>query len=319
MDKSNTEELKKKDEIIKRLNEEIRKKDEIVRQLADKIEEIENLLNYFKDIELKLKTKEDLINNLNKSLSLKEDQIKTIKDSMDLKNEQIKTFEVSIGIKDDKITALEKSLELKQKQLSALENSTVDKDLLSEKDYEIKTLNDKIIALGEEIKLLDEDLEALENENENLRNELASSSGSNIIDWTNLQISKSEILEKIRDITMNGLHNVTIAVPDIKDLQQLYLYEVRASVNMKISCFIDPGLEEDAELLEEFESMDNISIRLYEGQDRYVIDRDGEELLLGVRGNNEDNNLVFHTKDAKHIKFYRAIVMDSWLRARKIE
>lgn len=301
------------------LKEELDKKNKIIKQLAEKIDEFENTLKQFSDVELKIKNKDDLIDNQKRSLNLKEDQIKTLKDSMNLKNEQIKTLETSITIKDEKIKAIEKSIELKERELKALNLSTVDKDRLSEKDNEIESLKEKVKALGEELKVVDEDLEALENENEKLRNELASSSGTKIIDWTNLEIPKSEILEKMRDILMNALHNVTIAVPDIKDLQQLYLYEIRASVNMKISCSIDPSFEEDAELLEEFESLDNISIRLYEGEDRFVIDRDGEELLLAVKGVNENNHLIIHTKDPKHIKFYRAIVMDSWLRARKIE
>jgi len=89
--------------------------------------------------------------------------------------------------------------------------------------------------------------------------------------------SKSEILKKMREILGNAVHNVTITVLDISDLQDLHLYEVRSSVNIKIMCNIDPSLEEDAELLEELESLDNITIRLYEDRDRFLIDRDGEE------------------------------------------
>jgi hypothetical protein len=318
MDKSKNQ-LGPKEDDIASLKQELDKKNKIIKQSAEKINEFEILLNKFTDIELKLKNKDDLIDNQKRSLSLKEDQIKTIKDSMSLKNEQIKTLETSISIKDEKIKAQEKSIELKERELKALTSSTVDKDILNEKDNEIESLKEEVKVLGDELKIVDQDLEALENENEKLRNELASSTGTKIIDWTNLEIPKSEILEKMRDIIMRALHNVTIAVPDIKDLQQLYLYEIRASVNMKISCSIDPSFEEDAELLEEFESLDNISIRLFEGEDRFVIDRDGEELLLAVKGVNENNHLIIHTKDSKHIKFYRAIVMDSWLRARKIE
>jgi uncharacterized phage infection (PIP) family protein YhgE len=312
-------ELKKKDKIIDELKEELKKKDNIIKELAQKLGEIEKSLKQFDDLELKLKTKDDLIENQKKSLNLKEDQIKTLKDSMNLKNEQIKTLETSINIKDEKIRAMEKSIEFKERDLKALTLSSVDRNVLIEKDTQIKTLNEKIKALGDELKTIDEDLDALEHENETLRTKLTSLSGTKILDWTNIEIPKSEILEKMRAIIMNALQNVTIAVPDIKDLQQLYLYEVRTSVNMRISCSIDPDFEEDAELLEEFESLDNISIRLYEGGDRFVLERDGEELLLAVKGVNENNHLILHTKDQKHIKFYRAIVMDSWLRARKIE
>ena len=93
------------------------------------------------------------------------------------------------------------------------------------------------------------------------------------------QIPKSDILKKMREILGNAVQNVTIAVPDINDLQDLHLDDVRFSVNMKIMCNIDPNSEEDAKLLEELEGLNNISIRLYEGHDRFLIDRDGEEVF----------------------------------------
>lgn len=89
--------------------------------------------------------------------------------------------------------------------------------------------------------------------------------------------SKSKILKKMREILGNAVHNVTITVPDISDLQDLHLYEVKSSVNVKVMCNIDPSLEENSELLKELESLDNITIRLYEDRDRFLIDRDGEE------------------------------------------
>jgi len=95
-----------------------------------------------------------------------------------------------------------------------------------------------------------------------------------------LDIPKTDILKKMREILGNAVHNVTIAVPDINDLQDLYLYEVHSSINVKIMCNIDPNREDDAELLEELESLDNVTIRLYEDRDRFLIDRDGEELLF---------------------------------------
>jgi len=116
-----------------------------------------------------------------------------------------------------------------------------------------------------------------------------------------LDIPKTDILKKMREILGNAVHNVTIAVPDINDLQDLHLYEVRSSVNVKIMCNIDPSREDDAELLEELESLDNITIRLYEDRDRLLIDRDGEELLFSIVGSREDNNLVIYTKDPKHL------------------
>jgi hypothetical protein len=99
-----------------------------------------------------------------------------------------------------------------------------------------------------------------------------------IIDSNDKEIPKSVILKKMREILGNAVHKVTITVLDISDLQDLHLNEVRSSVNIKIRCNINPSLEEDAELLEKLESLDNITIRLYEDRDKFLIDRDGEEL-----------------------------------------
>ena len=119
-------------------------------------------------------------------------------------------------------------------------------------------------------------------------------------------------------ILENGKHNVMITVHNIIDLQELHLYEVRSSVHLKISCSIDPSDEEQSSLLEEFLSLDNISIRNYTAEDRYSINCDGDVLLFAVKGNKPDNFLVIQTSDSNHIKLFNSFIMESWLRGRKI-
>jgi len=307
------EELKLKENQIKSLQEEV---ENLQRELNLKVSELDKK---FKDVDIKIKSKEELIQNLQHSMKLKDDQIQTLKDSLRLKGEQVETLDNSIKFKDEKIETLERTVKLKEEQLKTLKNTTVDINIITEKEKTIDDLREKLEILTGELAKADEDLEILEKENEKLRNQLAISESSKIIDWTDIEISKSDILKEMHKILMSALHNVTIAVPSIKDLQDLYLYEVRSSVNMKISCSIDPISGEDSNLLEEFESLDNISIRMYDAEDRYVLDKDGEELLLAVIGRNNNNHLVIHTKDPKHIKFYRSTIMESWLRSRKIE
>ena len=290
--------------------------DDISRELR---EELKKTLKKFEDYDLKLKTKEELINNLTTSLNLKDDQIKTMIDSMNLKEQQIDTLNKSLEIKNQKISTLETSISLKEEELKELSSSTVKKNLIEEKDEEIEECQKKLVVLTGELEKADEDLEALEVENEKLRNNLATESDVKIIDSTFREIPKAEILKKIREVLGSAVHNVTIAVLDINDLQDLHLYEVRSSVNMKIMCNIDPSLEEDAELLEELESLDNVTIRLYEDRDRFLIDRDGEELLFSIVGEGENNNLVLYTKDVKHQRLLRSLVMEGWLRARKLD
>jgi len=281
-------------------------------------DEFRKVKKKFEDYDLIIKSKEELINNLNTSLSLKEDQIKTMIDSMNLKEQHIDTLNKSLEIKNQNIKTLEKSFNLKEEELKELSSSTVKKNLLEEKDEEIEECQKKLTILTGELENADEDLEALEAENEKLRNNLASESDVKIIDSTFREIPKADILKKIRDILGNAVHSVTIAVLDINDLQDLHLYEVRANVNVKIMCNIDPSLEDDAKLLEELESLDNITIRLYEDRDRFLIDRDGEELLFSIVGEGENNNLMLYTKDVKHQRLLRSLVMEGWLRARKL-
>ena len=251
------------------------------------------------------------INNLKESINLKDDQLNTIKDSMKLKEDQIKTLESSINLKEDKILALEKTLKLKEEQIS-------NASLNSEKDKEIKDLQKELELLNNELTKADEDLERLELENEKLKEGHSDSSNSKIIEYTNIDISKEVILKKMREILQNALHSVTITVPNIHDLQELKIYEVRAGINMKICCEIDPEIEEQIDILEEHESLDNISVRNFIGSDRYVILRDGEELFLGFKGVNDSNHLAFHTRDAAHIRIFNSLVMEAWLRSRPL-
>jgi hypothetical protein len=282
-------------------------------------EELKKTLRKFEEYDLKLKSKEDLISNFTTSLELKEDQIKTMIDSMNLKEQHNDTLNTSLQIKNEKIKDLEKNIRTLNEKINLMNASTVDKDLIAEKDNELEGCQNKVDILKGELEKQEEDLDLLEAENDKLRNDLASSSDPQIIDWTYVEIPKDSILKKIREILSKAVHNVTIAVPDIKDLQDLHLYEVRAHVNMKIMCYIDPSLEDDEQLLMEFESLDNITIRMYEDKDRFLIDRDGEELLFAIIGEGENTNLIIHTRDVEHQRLLRSLVMEGWLRARKLD
>jgi len=273
-------------------------------------------MSEMEEFKKQLEPKDDLINTLQSSLKLKDDQIETIKDSIKLKNDQIQTLESSIKIKEEKIGALEKTIQLKEEELKSGGGSSGDAS-------DVEDLKKEIDILNGELAKADEELEKLELENETLRKGSASgdsggASASGIRDFTEANIPKEDILAKMKDILASSLHKVTIAVPSITDLQDLYLYEVRSSVNMQISCIINPGIEIHSELLEEFESLDNISIRSYEGEDRYVIIADGAEMLFAVIGKSENNHLVFHTRDEAHIKLFNSMITEAWLRSRKI-
>jgi hypothetical protein len=264
------------------------------------------------DYELKklLETKENLIR-------LKDEQVDTLENSLKWKDEQIKTLESSLTIKDEKAKTLEKTIELKEDEIRKLSSTSIDRNTLKEKDDEILQLQKELKILNDELAKADEDLESLELENEKLRR-VESTSNDNILDFTKVNIPKKDILEKMREMLPNAISNVTIVVPGIEDLQELYLYEVRSSVSMNISCSINQGIDENSELLQEFESLDNITIKNYEQKDRYGIVRDAEELLIAVIGASDTNHLVFHTKDPKHIRLLNSLITEAWIRSRKV-
>ncbi|MFX1568185.1 MAG: hypothetical protein ACFFCV_07445 [Promethearchaeota archaeon] len=268
-------------------------------------------MDEIRSLKKQLETKDNLIN-------LKDDTIKTLENSLQLKDEQIKTLEKTLKTKDDETKTLEKTVSLKEEEIEKLSSSVVDPDILKEKDETITQLQKEIEILNEELTKADEEIEGLELEKEKLRNSPTSTNKGAIIDFTNIKITKAEILEKMRNILENSIANATIVVPSIEDLQDLYLYELRSSVSMKIACSVNPGLDEHNELLEEFESLDNISLRNYEREDRYVVTRDGEELFFAAIGNSNENHLVFHTKDPRHIKLFSSLATDGWIQSRKV-
>ncbi len=252
------------------------------------------------ELKKQLETKQHLIKTL-------QENINTLKDSLSLKDEHVKTLETSLKIKDEKIQVIEET----NKEIDKIQEEL--KRLLTENEM----LQKKVDILNEELSNADKDIEQLEMENENLRE--ISPSDSCIIDFTDVEIPKEAILRNMKDILQEGKHNVMITVPSLEDLQNLYLYEVRSSVSLKISCAINIGKGDQSNLLEEFQSLDNISLRNYGGEDRFSINRDGAELLFAVIGSKEDNYLVVHTKDPNHIKLFNSFTMEAWLRGRKLD
>ncbi len=270
------------------------------------------------DLKNQIETKENLIKALQESIKLKEDQIKTLMESLALKDEQIGTLQLSLITKDEKVETLEKSLETKTKEMEECTSSLIDESVLIQKQKTIEELNAKIDILNDELLKSDEEIEKLELENQSLKAQETKPMDSKIMDFTQYSIAQSEILFDMKKIIDESVHKVIIATPSIQDLQELFLYEIKSSVSMNISCYINQNDPEDMELLEEFESLDNITIRHFEDKDRYVVLRDSEELLFGIIGEKDTNVLIFHTQDAKHVKILNSIGIDAWLRSKKI-
>lgn len=321
-------------------------------QLAQKDQEMAEMYAMFKDVKVTIENQNAEIEALKKSLHEKEmlienyklenQQIKTqfdtIKASIEMKDTQIQTLTATIKMKDDQIRMKDDQINMKEQQMNAyrqsldskikeidsirLDPNKVDKKELDLKEQIIKDLQDKNInyeaqikAMTEEMDLLKSDIENADEEVEQLHKkieEMGSSSKSAIF------ITRDEAIKRMKEILGEALHNVNICVPNIEDLVGLDLYDIKPSVQLKISCDIDMSKPKQSELLKEFQAIENVSLRLYDGKDRWTLLKDNEAMFFVVAGKEINKNLSFYTTDPLHIKLFNTLVMESWLRGRKV-
>ncbi|TFF98691.1 MAG: hypothetical protein EU547_00815 [Promethearchaeota archaeon] len=261
------------------------------------------------------------IEQLKESLDLKDEQIKTLKESLVFKKDQVQTLKNNSQYQKSQIHKLEELIKTREEQMESMKekmesvekspnNEVQLKDTIQEKDEKIDDLEAQIEELKQNLNYKKEKITELKKDMED--------SDTNIIDYTNIEISKAEILEKMEDILKNSINSIMICVPRITDLERLSLFDLKSSVAIKISCLVNMKRTDHVDLFKEFRDMGTVSIRNYEREDRYIIMRDNEELLFALVGNQEENHLAFYTTDSKHLKEFNPIVMDTWLRSKKI-
>ncbi|OLS11991.1 MAG: transmembrane protein [Promethearchaeota archaeon CR_4] len=324
-------------EEVQQLKAELAKKDQELTEMLDTFTELKkyvdqlesqkgNLTNQLEtsklQVDLKnnqlgaIQIKDSQIAMLNESLKLKDTQIQALNDSLTMKDQQMKTLQEAVRLKDDQINQI-KLTSASSQEVGAIQVQLKDRQkILEEKNAQIEDLKKEIINIKKENNLLNQDLEAADKLSEELQKKLSDLSGSSgTLDLEKVRYTRDQIAAKFIDILNHTIHNVTIVTPSIEDLENLKLFEVKNSVSVKVACNIDGANQKHAELLAEFESLDNISIRQYDAKDRWGISRDNEELFLAAVG---DSNLVFYSRDALHLKLLNPIIMESWLRSRKL-
>lgn len=254
------------------------------------------------------------ITQLKESLDLKDEQIRTLKESLTFKKEQVQTLKNNSNYQKSQIQKLEELIEQREEQLKSMEKPS-DEDKELQKSIEEK--NEKIEQLEAQVEQLEETLKIKESKIAELT-EGAEILDSKVIDYTDFEVSKAEILEKIEEILKKAINSIIICVPRITDLERLSIFDIKSSVAVKICTLINLKRTDHADLFKEFADNGTISIRNYEREDRYIIMRDSEELLFALIGKREKNHLAFYTTDGNHLKELNPIVMDTWLRSRKI-
>ena len=298
--------------------------DQLKKQLAEKEKALDEVLADFQEIkgsyekiDLKLQKKDLELESLKTNLKMKSEQLDTLNSLMENKDDMIQTLKNTISMKDQQIETLKQTLDVKKDEMTALKSDAGNQELekaLEEKEKEIQKLNEEIKILNMDIKMSDEEVAELSKQLEEAAGTGSASGNSNIL---SNNVNRDQIIDFMIEMLGRSLHNVNITTPSILDLAELQLYDIRGSVNVKASCAVDLGDPEHQELLQEFDALDNISIRNFDENDRWVCLKDSEEMFIAAIGE-KSNNLAFFSEDSNHIKLFNSVIMESWLRARKI-
>ena len=123
-----------------------------------------------------------------------------------------------------------------------------------------------------------------------------------------------EMLNKIDEILKRTISSILIVVPELKDLENIRLYELKSSTSIRIACKVD-----SFELFDELTSLGNVKIINYEKEDRYGIIRDNEELFISIFGEDKNNLLTFYTDDLKHIQVVNTLITECWINGKIVE
>jgi len=102
-------------------------------------------------------------------------------------------------------------------------------------------------------------------------------------------------------------------------LADLEVYDIKSTVNVNASCSVDQTIDEEQELLQEFEAFDNITLRHFGEKNRWICLLDGVELFIAaVDTDDEDNNLVLYCNKSSQVKLFNSLAMESWSRATRL-
>ncbi|GAB4327914.1 MAG: hypothetical protein Kow0069_34980 [Promethearchaeota archaeon] len=289
-------------------------------KLAAKDEKIKFLTEQLQVLKENQALKDEQVQGLRRSLELKDEQIQTLNENLLIKAEQIKTLEADRDAKAEQIQEILAEVQELQGGGASAEEVEQLKAQLEQKERLLEAKNQRISELEEEIRLLNQDLDATDKDIEELHKELeelrsATKGGADVRSW---RLTREQVVTIITDVIRRTLHTMTLVVPQITDLEDLRLFDVKAKVAMKVSCRVDPTDSVHGDLLMEYEALDNCSLRNYEGMDRWAISKDNDELFFAAVGTGGDEFLAFHTSDPNHIKLFNPVFMEAWLRARKL-
>jgi chromosome segregation ATPase len=301
------------------------------KKLDEKDHEMAEMFAMFKEIKgsfegqaLTIDNLKTQIETLKANIQMKETQIATVNDTLKMKDAQLKMKEEQVQLKEQQMEAYQKTMETKSKEIDSLRTdpNKVDKKIVDDKvktiidlENQLKLSKEQIKVLDSEMQLLKDDLDAADEECEKLNDKVTKMEQNA---KNGVFLKRDQVLKRMKEILAESLHNVQLCIPNIEDLAALDIYDIKASVSLKIACDIDMANPKHSEILQEFQALDNVSMRIYDGKDRWTILKDNEAIFFVVVGKDPNQYLAFYTADPLHVKMFNPLAMESWLRGRKV-
>jgi len=128
---------------------------------------------------------------------------------------------------------------------------------------------------------------------------------------------KAQILDSISRVKMR----LYIIAPKLEDIDMVALSKVRKHVNIRISTNFNPNAPSDQAKLTQIAQIPNMSIRLYERENLWAINKDFEEVVVCVVSKDMHTNTMeiagMGSVLDEHIKLFAAVLEDIWIQSKK--
>ncbi len=127
---------------------------------------------------------------------------------------------------------------------------------------------------------------------------------------------------QINDALARVKMRVLIVAPTLGDIEMKSIVESPISRNIRICCSINPKSESDQKILETLKPHTNVTIRNRDRQNLWGINRENEEIILGVVERVKGSKIDWEVAGIgsileEHIKILVPVLEEAWLNAKK--
>ncbi|MHA1130550.1 MAG: hypothetical protein ACTSQI_06350 [Candidatus Helarchaeota archaeon] len=126
-------------------------------------------------------------------------------------------------------------------------------------------------------------------------------------------VGKEETLKEFNHLIENTSYRLSLVIPTIEDLEQLNL-QLDAKINLRIATSLDLSKPVHKKIANQFS---NAEFRNYSGKDRWVIERDGQEICIVALSENKDY-IGFSSTDSKIVNLFSKLLTEAWLKGEKV-